>query len=140
MNAVAFAPTVEQTTPQFTYTFPAAGAYSTGLAVFNPDGLAAGTGGIIVTGKNGFQPAFTATPNGQTVQFSALTTVSGQPVINYLWEFGDGTSGSGPSPTHTYAHPGAYRVTAVLFSGTGSAFPGQGAGPVYEQKIVLHSR
>jgi hypothetical protein len=25
----------------------------------------------------------------------------------------------------------------VLFSGTGSAFPGQGAGPVYAQKIKV---
>ncbi len=52
-------------------------------------------------------------------------------MINYLWEFGDGTTGSGPTPTHTYARPGTYTVTAVLFSGVGSAFPGAGAGPVY---------
>jgi hypothetical protein len=145
-NAVPFAQTVEQTTPTITYTFPAAGAYSTGVAVFNPDGLSAGTGGIVITGKNGFQPAFTVSQprgddsrpgHGQTVQFSALTTVSGEPVINYLWEFGDGTTGNGPSPSHTYRHPGFYTVTAVLFSGTGSAFPGQGAGPVYQQTIKV---
>ena len=70
------------------------------------------------------------------MQFSALTTVSGLPVINYMWEFGDGTTGSGRRPTHTYARPGAYTVTAVLFSGVGSAFPGAGAGPVYQQKIT----
>ncbi len=142
-NAVADAETVEQTTPTITYTFPAAGSYSTGLAVFNPDGLSTGTGGIVTTGQNGFQPAFTASQGrrgdrhggDQTVQFSALTTVSGQPVINYLWEFGDGTTGSGPAPSHTYRHPGFYTVTAVLFSGTGSAFPGQGAAPIYQQTI-----
>ncbi|MBV9513244.1 MAG: hypothetical protein JO280_04235, partial [Mycobacteriaceae bacterium] len=98
-NAVANAPNIEQATPVFTYAFPAAGAYSTGMTVFNPDGLSAGTGGIVVTGKNGFQPAFTAFTGGghgreaKTVSFSALTTVSGQPVISYLWEFGDGTTG-----------------------------------------------
>jgi PKD repeat protein len=148
-NAVPFAQTVEQTTPTITYTFPAAGAYSTGVAVFNPDGLSAGTGGIVVTGKNGFQPAFTVSQgrgddshgnrDGQSVQFSALTTVSGEPVINYLWEFGDGTTGNGATPTHTYRHPGFYTVTAVLFSGTGSAFPGQGAGPIYQQTIKVEN-
>jgi PKD domain len=147
-NAVPSAQTVEQTTPTITYTFPAAGAYSTGVAVFNPDGLSAGTGGIVITGKNGFQPAFTVSQgrgadsrhgDGQTVHFSALTTVSGQPVINYLWEFGDGTTGNGPTPSHTYRHPGFYTVTAVLFSGTGSAFPGQGAGPVYAQTIKVEN-
>ena len=144
-NAVPNAETVQQTTPTITYTFPAAGAYSTGLTVFRADGLSAGTGGIVTTGKNGFQPAFTFSQSrggrghdGRTVQFSGLTTVSGLPVINYMWEFGDGTTGSGPTPTHTYARPGAYTVTAVLFSGVGSAFPGAGAGPVYAQKIVVN--
>jgi hypothetical protein len=137
-NAVPNAETVEQTTPTITYTFPSPGAYSTGVAVFNPDGLSTGTGGIVITGKNGFQPAFTVSQSrfsDRTVNFSALTTVSAQPVINYLWEFGDGTTGNGATPSHTYRHPGAYTVTAVLFSGTGSAFPGEGAGPVYQQTI-----
>lgn len=137
--------TQELPTPVITHTFPAGGAYSTGLAVFNPQGLSAGTGGIVITGKNGFQPAFTVSQDRgdwrhggegrRTVRFSALTTVSGQPVMNYLWEFGDGTTGSGPTPTHTYDHPGSYTVTAVLFSGVGSAFPGAGAGPIYQQQI-----
>jgi hypothetical protein len=144
-NAVLNAPTVETTTPTITYAFPAAGAYSTGVTVFRSDGLSAGTGGIVVTGKNSFQPAFTFSQargpwgrNDRTVQFSALTTVSGQPVINYMWEFGDGTTGSGPTPTHTYDRPGVYTVTAVLFSGVGSAFPGEGGGPIYSQKIVVN--
>jgi hypothetical protein len=137
-NAVLNAETVEQTTPTITYSFPAAGAYSTGVAVFNGDGLSAGTGGIVVTGKNGFQPAFTVSQGAATtVSFSALTTVSGKPVINYLWEFGDGTSGSGPTPSHTYQRPGSYTVTTVLFSGVGSAFPGDGAAPIYQQKIAV---
>ncbi len=143
-NDAFAAQTVEQTTPTITHTFPAAGAYSTGLAVFNPDGLSRGTGGIVTTGQNGFQPAFTASPAGtgpghagRTVTFSALTTVSGQPVMNYLWEFGDGSTGSGPTPTHSYARPGTYTVTAVLFSGVGSAFPGAGAGPIYAQEVTV---
>jgi PKD repeat protein len=72
------------------------------------------------------------------VSFSALTTMSGRPVINDLWEFGDGATGSGAAPTHTYLRPGTYTVTAVLFSGTGSAFPGDGAGPIYQQRVTVH--
>jgi hypothetical protein len=137
-NAVPNAETVQQTTPTITYTFPAPGAYSTGVAVFNRDGLSAATGGIVVTGKNGFQPAFTVSKRGgATVSFSALTTMSGKPVVNYLWEFGDGTTGSGATPAHTYLRPGTYTVTAVLFSGVGSAFPGDGAGPIYQQRIEV---
>jgi plastocyanin len=137
-NDAFAAETVEQTTPTITHTFPAPGAYSTGVAAFSSDGLSVGTGGIVVTGKNRFQPAFTVSQGaGTTVSFSALTTVSGKPVINYLWEFGDGTTGSGATPAHTYQRPGSYTVTAVLFSGVGSAFPGDGAGPIYQQKIAV---
>ena len=63
-NAVPNAETVQQTTPTITYTFPAPGAYSTGVAVFNARRTSAGTGGIVVTGKNGFQPAFTVSQAG----------------------------------------------------------------------------
>ncbi len=57
-----------------------------------------------------------------------MTKVSKKPVIVYLWEFGDGTTGSGAKPTHAYATAGTYTVTLVMFSGMGSAFPGAGAG------------
>jgi hypothetical protein len=33
--------------------------------------------------------------------------------------------------------PGTYTVKAVLFSGIGSAFPGDGAAPVYAQKVTV---
>jgi PKD repeat protein len=71
------------------------------------------------------------------VSFSALGTVSAQPVMTYLWEFGDGTTGSGQSPTHVYRRPGRYTVTLVMFSGVGSAFPGAGAGPVSTQSLKV---
>jgi PKD repeat protein len=135
------ASTVEQTTPSITHAFPRSGAYSTGLAVFRSDGTATGTGGIVTTGHNGFTPAFTSAPAapaaGQTVDFSGLTTVSRKPVSVWLWQFGDGTTGSGAKPTHVYAKPGNYKVTLVAFSGVGSAFPGVGAAPVYAKVIKV---
>jgi PKD repeat protein len=74
------------------------------------------------------------------VNFSALGTVSAQPVITYLWEFGDGTTGSGRLPTHVYARPGHYTVKLVMFSGTGSAFPGDGAGPISTLSVNVTTR
>ncbi len=58
------------------------------------------------------------------VNFSA-SPLSGCPVLNvdftdlsgygnaatYSWDFGDGTTGSGQAPTHTYTDPGSYTVT-----------------------------
>jgi cellulose 1,4-beta-cellobiosidase len=133
------AQTVEQTTPTIAHTFPAAGAYSVGLTIFAHNGFSIGTGAIVTTGSDGFSAGFSFSPAhpaaGHAVTFSALTTVSNQPVINYLWEFGDGATGSGASPRHRYAKPGTYTVTLVLFSGEGSAFPSSGAGPVVTGEI-----
>jgi PKD repeat protein len=135
------AQTVEQTTPKITHTFPGAGAYSIGLTIYAHDGLSTGTGGIVTTGQSGFTAGFTFSPAspaaGQTVTFSGLTTVSQKPVLTYLWLFGDGTTGSGANPKHAYAKAAKYKVELVMFSGVGSAFPGDGAGPIYTQKITV---
>jgi chitinase len=141
-NAVTNAPTVETTNPTIGNTFPAAGDYSIGLAVFGQNGQSRGMGGIIETGRNGFKPGFTVSPSspatGQRVKFMGLATVSRHPITNYLWEFGDGSTGSGRSPKHTYTHPGTYKVEVVQFSGVGSAFPGSGAAPISVEKIKVH--
>jgi PKD repeat protein len=135
------AQTVEQTTPKISHTFPSAGAYSVGLTIMAGDGTSTGTGGIVTTGQRGITPGFSFGPKharaGRPVSFSALGTVSAQPVITYLWEFGDGTTGSGRLPTHVYHRPGRYTVTLVMFSGVGSAFPGAGAGPVSAQSLKV---
>jgi PKD repeat protein len=135
------AQTVEQTTPTITHTFPAAGAYSIGLTIFAHNGFSIGNGAIVTTGHNGFSRGFTFSPANpaahRTVTFSALATMSNQPMINYLWEFGDGSTGSGAGPTHRYARAGTYTVTLVLDSGEGSAFPGAGAGPIVTHTITV---
>jgi hypothetical protein len=135
------ASTIERSVPTISHTFPSAGAYSVGLTVFGVDGASAGTGGIVTTGHGGFTAGFSFSPAlaspAHAIHFSGLTTVSAQPVLTYLWEFGDGKTGSGANPTHVYAAPGTYTVTQVMFSGTGSAFPGQGAAPIYAQTISV---
>ena len=35
-------------------------------------------------------------------------------LIDYQWDFGDSATGSGASPTHTYAAPGTYSVTLTV--------------------------
>jgi PKD repeat protein len=135
------AQTIEQTTPTISHAFPSAGAYSVGLTVMANDGTSAGVGGIVTTGQSGITPGFSFGPKhasaGRPVSFSALASVSAQPVTTYLWEFGDGTTGSGQSPAHVYRRPGRYTVTLVMFSGVGSAFPGAGAGPVSTKSLTV---
>lgn len=54
--------TIETTAPTIARGFPAAGAYSVGLATFQANGLSSGFGGIVTTGQSGFTPGFTFDP------------------------------------------------------------------------------
>jgi PKD repeat protein len=42
-------------------------------------------------------------------------------IRSYAWDFGDGTSGTGVSPTHSYAWEGHYRVSLTVIDDRGAA-------------------
>jgi PKD repeat protein len=78
------------------------------------------------TGNNG--PVAVATsPDltrsiGQTVEFDATTSSDADgDSLSYVWNFGDGTSGSGSFVTHIYAAAGNYTCTLTVYDGRGSS-------------------
>jgi PKD repeat protein len=49
------------------------------------------------------------------VRFDATgTTDYDGTIVQYAWDFGDGTSGSGPKPVHVYGNPGIYTVKLTV--------------------------
>jgi PKD repeat protein len=50
---------------------------------------------------------------GMAVAFAGLATGGATP-YSYSWIFGDGTSASGASVTHTFSNPGTYSVTLTV--------------------------
>ncbi len=65
----------------------------------------------------------TATSNSPTnlggaTQFTA--TISSGTNVTYVWDFGDGQTGSGPNPTHTYANVGSYIAVVTATNSAGS--------------------
>ena len=53
-----------------------------------------------------------------TVRFSDL---SGGPVANWLWDFGDGETSTSANPSHTYRRGGVYTVSLTVDNGSGTA-------------------
>ncbi len=61
---------------------------------------------------------FSATPLsiclGEEIIFNDLSTFGGSPIVNWTWDFGDGTGSSIQNASHTYLTPGTYSVTLVI--------------------------
>ena len=47
------------------------------------------------------------------------TDSTGAPVTDYTWHFGDGGTGTGATPSHTYTSPGHYTVSLTVADGLG---------------------
>jgi PKD repeat protein len=71
----------------------------------------------INSNPGGLNANFTFTPAnpspGQAVSFNASAS-TGNPAV-YFWEFGDGTTGDGVSPSHAYAAGGQYNVKLTVY-------------------------
>lgn len=74
-----------------------------------------------IGGGGGGQPpqaAFTSSVNGLAVQFADTSTDDGS-ISTRAWNFGDGSSGSGASVSHTYAAAGSYTVQLTVTDNEG---------------------
>jgi PKD repeat protein len=57
---------------------------------------------------------------GQAVSFSgASSTDTGATITGYSWTFGDGATGTGVSPSHTYTNSGTYTVKLTITDSAG---------------------
>lgn len=55
------------------------------------------------------------------VGFDASGSTDNRGVTAYDWAFGDGATGSGSTPTHTYSTPGSYTATVTVRDAAGNA-------------------
>lgn len=105
--------------------FSAAGSYTVRLDVQDVDRNCSHTIQVVPV-KQGAIPScsFTASPSqvqlNDTVNFVASATDSDGQVVSYDWNFGDGSTGSGATTTHSYNSPGNYTITLVVTDDQGN--------------------
>ncbi len=56
---------------------------------------------------------------GSPVQFKDRSHAAGEDIVSWRWSFGDGSSGMGRAPSHTYSEAGTYNVTLYVESAAG---------------------
>jgi len=51
---------------------------------------------------------------GETIHLSAQTEAAGVPAVEYHWDFGDGTSATGPGVSHAYTRAGQFSIRLTV--------------------------
>ena len=95
------------------HTYNNYGYYNVTLQTVTPDSCMSNSMFMLVlmdSINTGCEAEFIATllPNSMTIAFETYTPISAP--LEYTWDFGDGTTGSGPSIMHTYSALGTYMV------------------------------
>src|SRR5438309_1275154 len=109
-----------------THTYAAAGTNTVAVTVTDKGG-AAGSGQLTITVTQPPPPTAAAGgpysgPEGTAVSFDGSgSSDPGGSTLTYAWTFGDGTSGAGVKPTHTYASFGSYTVSLTVTNAGGTA-------------------
>lgn len=96
------------------------GTYTVKLTVTDVAGQTDATSQQVTLILSPPQASFMLTQNPSnplTIGFDARNSSGYE--LNYSWDFGDGTGGSGVSPQHTYPAPGFYVVTLTVTDGFG---------------------
>lgn len=101
------------------HTFTAEGTYNVKVVATS----AAGCKDSAINSFTIRRPTVTITgPNRGCIPFTTTfgtNIVSSDTVVSYAWDFGDGTTGTGPTPTHEYTAQGTYNVTLTITTQTG---------------------
>lgn len=103
--------------------YDTSGIYNVQLAIANAHGADTTlmVGYIKVnTCSNGCAAGFTLSPdNNKPHNWFVLNTTTGVSPITYTWNWGDGSTSTGATPSHTYTTPGFYKICLTITDGAG---------------------
>lgn len=58
---------------------------------------------------------------GQLVQFAVSASDANNDTLSYVWDFGDGSTGTGSATNHTYSSPGVYTANVTISDSKGGS-------------------
>jgi len=114
------------TSPQTTHDYQAAGTYSVTLVTTDDAGRTALASGSVTVLSDSPTADFTFSQvpptSNHTIQFSSSNSsaISGRTITTYFWEFGDGTTSTSASPSHSYPAAASYNVTLTVTDSGGA--------------------
>ena len=113
------------TTPTTTHDYVRIGTFTVTLTVTDDAARTSVVSNTLTISADTPTAAFTsaqAVPlTAHTMLFDGTSSsaVPGRTITSYQWSFGDGTTGTGATPTHTYAASGTYSVSLTVTDSTG---------------------
>lgn len=104
------------------HTYSTSGSYAVSVSVKDKDnGVGSDDAAVIVkaipvAAVNG---PFTSNEGSAVAMSGAASSDADGSIVSYAWDFGDGSSGSGTTASHTYAQDGSYTVTLTVTDNDG---------------------
>jgi len=109
------------------HTFNAVGNYNVILVVTDDDGLMDATTIAVSALLPNTAPIANATATPNSGYAPLVVTLDGAgsfdsdgSIVSYQWNFGDGSTGSGATVSHTYQNPGSYTATLTVTDNRGA--------------------
>lgn len=109
---------VQNTTGSASHNYSNIGSYTITLEV-NDETFQKYTFTTSITIENTLTTTFTISTSNLAVDFTAIPT-GGDASYSYLWDFGDTTTSTLASPSHTYSAAGSYNVKLTVTDGVGA--------------------
>jgi PKD repeat protein len=109
------------------HTYNNIGTYLVTLTLVDSLGRSSSVSKSVTVGQGLVPTALIAPPSpspfvvGQAINFNGAgsTAEPGHKIVDYSWNFGDGSFGSGSVAQHTYTTPGVYTVTLIVTDDVG---------------------
>jgi PKD repeat protein len=107
------------------HSYSGEGTFTVTLTVWDDDGVSNSTSKTVTIDNKRPIAEFTYTPEtpkaGDVVRFTDESSDPDGKIVEWHWDFGDGTTSSEQNPVHIYTEPGVYTVRLKVYDDSGAS-------------------